>query len=270
MQTQTAGDPTSVVGRRIGAYVVDSLIILAIFIAAFMALGSDGEDLDEDQSERAAEAFGLLGGDFNEGFNFRWDLANQVGGYLNVDFSDEDGGDAKIVADTEFWIVTLVTLLASLALLVLLQGATGTTPGKSLFGIRTVQPDGSPPGIGKAVVRWLLLFVDSFFILPGVITSLVSKGHRRIGDMVAGTYVVRADAAGRPVPVAGVSAPAPAYGYQQQPQYQQAPAAPATPAGGGQPSPDAQWDPARNAWIRWDGAAWQQHDPSTGGWRPLV
>ena len=35
-------------------------------------------------------------------------------------------------------------------------------------------------------MRWLLLFVDAVFILPGLITSLVSKGHRRIGDMADG------------------------------------------------------------------------------------
>jgi uncharacterized RDD family membrane protein YckC len=265
VQTQTAADPTSVVGRRIGAYIVDSLIILALFTVVFMALGSDGEDLDEDQSERAAAAFGIFDGDFNEGFNFRWDVSNQVGGYLNVDFSDENGGDAKIVADTEFWIVTLVGLAVSLGLLVFMQGTTGRTPGKALFGIRTVQPDGSPPGIGKAIVRWLLLFVDSFFILPGLITSLVSKGHRRIGDMVAGTYVVRADAAGRPVVLPGAGGPMPAYAYQQQQPQPQPPM-----ATGGQPAPDAQWDAGRQAWIRWDGTAWQQHDPNVpGGWRPI-
>ena len=261
MQTQTAVDPTSVVGRRIGAYIVDALIILALFTAALLALASDGQDFDDDQSERAAEAFGLLEGDLTEGFNFRWDLANQVGGYLNIDVSDADGGDAKVVADTEFWIVTLVGLGASLGLLVLLQGTTGKTPGKALFGIRTVREDGSPPGIGKAIVRWLLLFVDSFFILPGLISSLASKGHRRIGDMAASTYVVRDSAAGQPIRLPGSGAgaapasAAPAY---------------AAPASVGQPSADAQWDPARQAWIRWDGTAWTQHDPNVpGGWRPI-
>jgi uncharacterized RDD family membrane protein YckC len=247
-------DPTAVVGRRIVAYIIDSVVITAIFAGLFLALGSDGTDFDSDAIDRATETFGF--NDISEGFNFKWDLANQVGGYINVDLNDADGGDAKLVEGTEFWIVTLVGLGASLALLVLMQGATGRTPGKAVMGIRTVGANGQPPGIGKAAVRWILLFVDSFCLLPGLISMLASKGHRRIGDMAAGTYVVSAAAAGQPVAVGGA---APAMGYAQ-----------STVAAPAQPSADAQWDPNRQAWIRWDGNSWSQHDPNVpGGWRPI-
>ena len=253
MQYQTAGDPTAVIGRRIGAYILDSIIIMAIFFAALVALGSNGDDFDSDAVERTIEAFALE--DLSDGATFRWDLSRQVGGFITIDEDDFDGGSAKLVEGTEFWLVTLIGLAGSIGILVLMQGATGKTPGKAAFGITTVAPDGSPPGIGKAVVRWLLLFVDAFFFLPGLISSLTSKGHRRIGDMAAGTYVVRSAAAGQPVVLPGSGAPT-AY----------AAAAVAPP----QPSADAQWDPARQAWIRWDGAAWAQHDPNVpGGWRQI-
>ena len=35
--------------------------------------------------------------------------------------------------------------------------------------------------------------------LCGIITSSVSRGHRRLGDMAANTYVVSRDDAGRPI-----------------------------------------------------------------------
>lgn len=253
MQYQTAGDPTAVMGRRIGAYILDSIIIMAIFFGALIALGSNGDDFDEDAVERTVEAFALE--DFDEGATFRWDLGRQVGGFITIDRDDFDGGSAKLVEGAEFWLVTLVGLAASLGFLVFMQGATGKTPGKAAFGVTTVAPDGSPPGLGKAIVRWLLLFVDAFLLLPGLISSLTSKGHRRIGDMAAKTYVVRRAAAGQPVVLPGGGGAAmPAY----------AAAAPA------QPSADAQWDPSRQAWIRWDGAAWAQHDPNVpGGWRQI-
>jgi hypothetical protein len=74
--------------------------------------------------------------------------------------------------------------------------------------------------------------------------------------MAAGTYVVRNAAAGQPIHLPGTGA-APAYAM--------APSAPVGP-----PSADAQWDQARQAWIRWDGTAWTQHDPNVpGGWRPI-
>ena len=252
MQYQTAGDPTAVMGRRIGAYILDSIIIMAIFFGALIALGSNGDDFDEDAVERTVEAFALE--DFDEGANFRWDLGRQVGGFITIDRDDFDGGSAKLVEGAEFWLVTLVGLAASLGLLVFMQAATGKTPGKAAFGVTTVAPDGSPPGLSKAIVRWLLLFVDAFLILPGLISALVSKGHRRIGDMAAKTYVVRSAAAGQPVVLPGSGGAAQTY----------AAAAPA------QPSADAQWDPSRQAWIRWDGAAWAQHDPNVpGGWRQI-
>jgi uncharacterized RDD family membrane protein YckC len=50
-------------------------------------------------------------------------------------------------------------------------------------------------------VRWLLFVVDGplTLFLCGIITSAVSKGHRRVGDMAADSYVVHRDDAGRPL-----------------------------------------------------------------------
>ena len=49
--------------------------------------------------------------------------------------------------------------------------------------------------------RWVLFAVDGplSFFLCGIITSSVSRGHRRLGDMAASTYVVGRDDAGRDV-----------------------------------------------------------------------
>ena len=66
---------------------------------------------------------------------------------------------------------------------------------------RVVRPDGGRPGIGKARGRTLLLIIDTIsLILPlGLWVAMFSRGHRRIGDMAAGTYVVKSRYAGRPV-----------------------------------------------------------------------
>ncbi len=251
------GDPTSVVGRRIVAYIVDSIIIFAIFVVAFLALAeSDLTNFDADTLERIDEAFG--DSDADDEFLSTWDIGRAVGGFVTF---DDDELNIGIVEGGSFWAVTLVGLAASVGFLILMQGATGATPGKAMLGIRTVREDGQPPGLGKAIVRWLLLFVDAFLILPGLITALASKGHRRIGDMAAGTYVVRKEAAGQPIVVGGTAAMAPPGGY--------AATAYATAPIPQQPAADAQWDAARGAWIRWDGTAWVGYDPTTGGWNQL-
>jgi len=51
------------------------------------------------------------------------------------------------------------------------------------------------------MLRWLLWWVDGpiTLFLCGIITSATSRGHRRVGDMAADSYVVAKADAGQPV-----------------------------------------------------------------------
>ena len=69
----------------------------------------------------------------------------------------------------------------------------GQTPGKRLLRIRVVKGDGSPVTVFSSAVRNLLRIVD---FLPacypvGLLTMLIDKKHRRLGDLLAGTLLVR-------------------------------------------------------------------------------
>ncbi len=69
----------------------------------------------------------------------------------------------------------------------------GQTIGKRLVRIRVVKLDGSPVTVFSSAVRNLLRLVD---FMPacypvGVITMLVDRKHRRLGDLLAGTVLVR-------------------------------------------------------------------------------
>lgn len=69
----------------------------------------------------------------------------------------------------------------------------GQTPGKRLLRIRVVKSDGAPVTVFSSAVRNLLRIVD---FLPacypvGLITMLVDGKHRRLGDLLAGTVLVR-------------------------------------------------------------------------------
>ena len=69
----------------------------------------------------------------------------------------------------------------------------GRTPGKRSAGIRVVMADGSPVTFMAAVVRGLLRIVDFLPGLYGVGAVLVfsTKKNQRLGDMAAGTIVIR-------------------------------------------------------------------------------
>lgn len=69
----------------------------------------------------------------------------------------------------------------------------GQTIGKRLLRIRVVKADGSPVGLFESAVRNLLRVID---FLPlcypvGMISMLVDRRHRRLGDLLAGTMLVR-------------------------------------------------------------------------------
>ena len=71
----------------------------------------------------------------------------------------------------------------------------GRTPGKAAMGLRTVRDDGGPIGFRQALVRGLSgAFLERpgiTLFVAGVVTSLLNPQGKRIGDLLAGTVVVR-------------------------------------------------------------------------------
>jgi uncharacterized RDD family membrane protein YckC len=69
----------------------------------------------------------------------------------------------------------------------------GQTPGKRLMGIRVVRVDGSPVGVLESAVRNLVRVVDSLPVVyaVGILCVLLTRQHRRLGDLLAGTLLVR-------------------------------------------------------------------------------
>jgi uncharacterized RDD family membrane protein YckC len=70
----------------------------------------------------------------------------------------------------------------------------GQTPGKRLLKLRVIREDGRPITFWEASVRNLLRSFDMMpapFYSIGLISVFISLSDQRIGDMVAGTVVVR-------------------------------------------------------------------------------
>lgn len=69
----------------------------------------------------------------------------------------------------------------------------GYSVGKRLVGIRVTKKDGSRPELGDYIIRWLFRFFEITFTggLVAVIATLVNGQGQRLGDMAAGTSVVR-------------------------------------------------------------------------------
>lgn len=104
-----------------------------------------------------------------------------------------------VVGDLEGVGSAVIYALASLLLVVAwfagfesLMG--GRTPGKAALGLRVVSADGTPVRFQQTVLRAAMGFVD-FILVPfglvAIVAVLLSRRDQRLGDMAAGTLVVR-------------------------------------------------------------------------------
>lgn len=73
----------------------------------------------------------------------------------------------------------------------------GVTPGKRVAGLRLVAGDGKVPSVAAILIRNLLRVVDSLPVgyLVGLASCALRADRARLGDLVAGTRLVAAQAA---------------------------------------------------------------------------
>jgi len=71
----------------------------------------------------------------------------------------------------------------------------GKTPGKMIVKIKVTNSDGSTPNIGSYFMRWLFSPIDVYILWGsvGALFILLSRNNQRLGDMAAGTVVVKTD-----------------------------------------------------------------------------
>jgi uncharacterized RDD family membrane protein YckC len=69
----------------------------------------------------------------------------------------------------------------------------GQTPGKRIVGIRVVKDNGHPLSALETIGRNLMRIVDQLpgFYAIGLVTALLNRQNKRLGDYVAGSIVLR-------------------------------------------------------------------------------
>ncbi len=88
-----------------------------------------------------------------------------------------------------FWLVALVVYF------VVFEALWGRTLGKLITGTVVIDRNGRAPGFAKALMRTVLRLIEVNPLLigglPAGIALLMTTRHQRLGDLLAGTYVVR-------------------------------------------------------------------------------
>ncbi len=107
-----------------------------------------------------------------------------------------DSGDAALFENRAFLaaVLSLVSLVWIVVIPLLVEFfSAGRSLGRMVTGTRVVRDDGGTVRLRHCLVRTLLAVVEVWgtWAVPAMCTSVVSRRGKRLGDMLAGTYVVR-------------------------------------------------------------------------------
>ncbi|MFE7564090.1 RDD family protein [Kitasatospora sp. NPDC057500] len=129
----------------------------------------------------------------SRGLAIALDLTVQITGLvattllLSLLLVDLDGAAvaAVTIGLTVFFLVALPVMIETLT--------RGRSLGKAALGLRVVRSDGGPVRFRHSLVRGLVGFLEVIvlFGVPAVVCSVVSSDGKRLGDVFAGTLVVR-------------------------------------------------------------------------------
>ena len=167
-------------GSRLLAFILDSIIMtvpaLAILVFIFIIISSLSRGLLEDFLEQSRKP------------------------------------DEAIVVWLMLAFFTMAEFLVSQLYFVVFEVAwNGQSPGKRWQGIRVIRESGQPVGFFASMIRNLIRFVDMFpaSYLVAFVTMLASRHWRRLGDLAAGTIVVKVGSGRSAARSAGAEAVAP-------------------------------------------------------------
>ncbi|HEY9384829.1 MAG TPA: stage II sporulation protein M [Gemmatimonadales bacterium] len=159
----------------------------------------------------------------SRGFDYRQHLEVETPEHVVLDYEVAGVGSRALAALADWLLIALLALIGSLSMglwrevstwvlalqLLLLYGLIwgyftgfeglrrGQTPGKRWLGIRVIRDTGHAVTFSDAAARNLLLPAD-LFCLIGVFLIAIHPRAKRLGDLVAGTVVVRDQPAGVP------------------------------------------------------------------------
>jgi uncharacterized RDD family membrane protein YckC len=119
-------------------------------------------------------------------------IVGVIGGIITALFgdtcSDGDGFNFSLTGAP-----FVIYVIIAFSYYFLMENAKGQTLGKMAMKLKVVSVDAAPLSPGKIAVRTLLRIGDGiFFYLVAIVVIAISRNQQRLGDLAAGTTVVRA------------------------------------------------------------------------------
>lgn len=121
--------------------------------------------------------------------------------FTGIGFSSADSGFGTIFQEMSKWtiaVLIIVIFLLFTGYFIFFEWLwDGQTPGKRLLKLRVIREDGRPVTLWEVLARNLLRIFDAIpgLVIPvysiGLITIFLSSRDQRVGDLFAGTIVIR-------------------------------------------------------------------------------
>ena len=109
---------------------------------------------------------------------------------IGMSYFMNSSGLFNVLSDNSILLIFLLTIPVIFYSLLWEVFNRGRSPGKVAFGMRVVMRDGSIPTLGSYLMRWMLLILDTWGWI-GIVIILVNKNNQRLGDLAAGTIVIK-------------------------------------------------------------------------------
>jgi uncharacterized RDD family membrane protein YckC len=112
---------------------------------------------------------------------------------ISHNYYSEDYEKAQNYNAVMYGIMILLLIPAMLYNLLCETFMNGQTFGKKILKIKVVKIDGTQPGFGSYLIRSMLRLIDLTVLSPvvAIVTIAVSEKSQRLGDMAAGTTVIK-------------------------------------------------------------------------------
>lgn len=113
--------------------------------------------------------------------------------YVIITFAVMSFGSLASFIRENVWLVIVLLLPIVFYDLLSEMWLNGQSVGKKVMGIKVISLTGEPPAFSQYLIRWLFRLVDfsSFLGLVALATVAATEKHQRLGDIVAGTVLVK-------------------------------------------------------------------------------
>ncbi|MYT33254.1 MULTISPECIES: RDD family protein [unclassified Streptomyces] len=160
-------------GARVGAFLIDGLIIAAVPVILFII---SGVIAGASASRSIPDTSSCPPGDYT-----------CVSNAINSASSSSTPVGALLVGALGY-----VVMLAAVIFLIAKEGSTGQTPGKKALGIKVIKEStGQTLGFGMTFVRFLCRYLNGVLCGIGYLWPLWDEKNQTFGDKIVGNVVVQ-------------------------------------------------------------------------------